>query len=100
MALPVSPVLPGADLPETVMGANQPEYEPLPAFRHPDGTILTRWRLTWRERLFALWRGDVYLWVLTFNHPLQPVMVEIDRPALRRTQEGETVLEAGSLSKA
>lgn len=84
---PCSPVIPGCDLPETVIAKDQPEYQPLPAYVAEDGMVLTRWRLTWRERLLALLRGDVYLFVLTYRHPLQPVVLQIDRPTCSRRSE-------------
>ena len=79
---PSSPVVPGSSLPETVFAKDQPEYEPLPVFKFDDGAVLSRWRLTFWERLRVLWFGDVYLWQLTFNRPLQPVMLEAKRPDL------------------
>ena len=79
---PMSPIIPGVQLPETVYAKDQPEYEPLPVFKMEDGTLLSRWKLTWKERLIALWKGDVYLWTLTFNRPIQPVMLQVTRPSL------------------
>lgn len=80
MPKPVSPIVPGLELPETVYAKDQPEYEPLPVFRQDNGIVLSRWKLTWRERWLAFWRGDVYLFCWTLNHPLQPVAIEIERP--------------------
>ena len=77
---PSSPVLRGHELPETVYAKDQPEYEPLPVFRDDDGTVLSRWRLTWRERLRVLLTGDVYLFQMTFGQPLQPVMLQVEQP--------------------
>lgn len=80
---PVQPIIPGHDLPVTEYAKNQPPYDPLPAWRdEDDGTILTRWRLTWRERLRVLFCGDVYLWVMTFNAPLPPVQLQVEPPAM------------------
>lgn len=79
---PVSPVVPGADLPEVTFAKDQPEYNQLPAHRTEDGTVLTRWRLDWRERLRVLFRGDLYVWVKTFNRPLQPLLIETERPGI------------------
>jgi len=56
-----------------VYAAQQPEYQPLPAWRHADGRLVTRWRLSWRERLSALIGRDLFLEVLTFGQPLQPL---------------------------
>jgi hypothetical protein len=80
---PISPVLPShPDIREVVFAKDQPEYLPLPAVRipGPDGTVITRWRLSWRERLTVLFRGNLFLSLLTFNKPLQPVMIEVDEP--------------------
>ncbi|MCI0624841.1 MAG: hypothetical protein L0387_24915 [Acidobacteria bacterium] len=74
----VSPVLPG--LPQVIYAENQHEYLPLPAYRSVDGVVVTRWRLSLVERLRVLIRGDIYLSVLTFNQPLQPVKIETEPP--------------------
>lgn len=84
---PVSPIIPGENLPEVVYAKDQPEYRPLPVFRDTDGAVLSRWKLSWRERFRVLPSGDIYLWVLTFNHPLQPVMLQTERP--RMTSDAE-----------
>ena len=66
---------------EVVYAKDQPQYMPLPALRIGEpGIILTRWRMSWRERLIALFRGSVYLQVMTHDLPLQPVSVFVDRP--------------------
>jgi len=56
-----------------VYAKDQPEYLPLPAHRATDGRVTTCWRLSWRERLRVLFGGRVWLQMLTFNKPLQPV---------------------------
>lgn len=80
MPRPASPVVPGLDLPEVVFARCQPEYRPLPAYCTEDGNVLTRWKLTWRERLRVLFRGDLYLWVSTCHRPLQPMLIETEKP--------------------
>lgn len=77
---PVSPVLRKACHQEVTYGADQPEYLPLPAVRDEDGRVTTRWRMTWRERLRVLLTGELYLQILTFNSPLQPVKVTTCEP--------------------
>ena len=79
---PISPVIPGLEPFEIKIAEDQPEYETLPALKLHDGTLVTRWRLTWRERLVALFNGDIYLHVWTFGKPLQPVYLEVDEPAI------------------
>jgi hypothetical protein len=60
-----------------VYAADQPEYLSLPSWKRqgPDGRVVSRWRLTWRERLAALFGRDLYIEVLTFDHPLQPIFL-------------------------
>lgn len=91
---PVSPIIPGEHLPETIYAKDQSEYQPLPVWRDEDGAVLSRWHCTWRERLRILVTGDVYLWQLTFNRPLQPVKVEARVPM---TNDGSRVARFGSL---
>jgi hypothetical protein len=81
---PVAPVLRKrkSALPEIVYGADQKEYIPLPAVRCEHGVVTTRWALSLRERLRVFVTGSMYLQVLTFNAPLQPVKLRTDEPEL------------------
>lgn len=79
---PMTPVVPGSQLPEIVFAKDQPEYQPLPAYRDDDGTVLTRWRLSWKERLRIFLTGDLYLFQLTFNRPLQPISLQVEKPVV------------------
>lgn len=65
-----------------VIGADQPEYQPLPAIVHEtfEQTILSGWRLSWRERLRVLVVGRVYVQLLTFGDPVQPQIVSTELP--------------------
>jgi len=63
-----------------VFAKDQPQYLPLPAYIGPDGIVITCWQMTWRERLRALFTGRMWLTVLTFNNPLQPL-----RPSIEKT---------------
>jgi hypothetical protein len=85
---PISPVIPGLGLPEVVYAKNQPQYNPLPSYRTSDGLVVTRWKLTWRERLDILCGGCLWLQILTFNQPLQPVKIET-RPPLDVIEDRE-----------
>jgi hypothetical protein len=71
--IPVRPIAPGLDLPVTIFGKNQPEYERLPAYIDPDGIVTSRWKLRWHERLRILLYGDLWLSVMAFGKPLQPL---------------------------
>ncbi len=59
---------------------DQPQYLTLHCRKFMDGTIITCWKMSLRERLVSLFTGRVWLSVLTFNQPLQPLMMETSRP--------------------
>src|SRR5207237_1292972 len=90
----VSPVVPGLGLDgtEVKFAKDQPQYRVLPALKLADGTVITRWRCSWRDRWRLLWRGDLWLSVLTFQQPLQPVRLDTDCPyeELRTAPRWET----------
>jgi hypothetical protein len=68
----VSPSRP-VDGGHVVYAKDQPEYQPLPAWVRQDGRVVTRWRLTWRERLAVLVGRSLYMEVMTFGRPIQPI---------------------------
>lgn len=61
-----------------VFGQDQPEYQPLPALRMPDGEVITCWEMTDEQLQEVIRTKRVYLKQTTFNGPLQPVMVLAD----------------------
>ena len=65
-----------------VYGANQPEYLPLPAERRPgrSGEVVTCWELSPEEIKRVQETGKIWLSVLTFGQPLQPLLLTIDKP--------------------
>ena len=69
---PVSPIIPGRESEEIVIAGGQPEYLSLPVLKIDDG-FLSRWKLTWRERLRIAWTGSLYIGVLTFGAWHQPI---------------------------
>lgn len=78
--IPVSPVIPDANADEVVYAKDQPEYQPLPSIKLADGAILTRWMLSEEEKRIVTEQGFIYLEVLTFNRPLQPLRLSVDVP--------------------
>lgn len=74
------PPYPGGEL--VTFAEHQPEYEPLPAFRGHDGTVITRWRLTWRERLLILVGRPLWLYVSTHGQRLQPILPTLAEPVI------------------
>lgn len=77
---PSSPIIPGVKLPEVIYAKDQPEYQPLPVYKMEDGTVLSRWHLSWKERFIAFLRGNIYLFVATFNYPLQSLSMQVTKP--------------------
>jgi hypothetical protein len=79
---PVSPVALDSEdrwgVSEMTFAKNQPQYIPLPALKFQDGLVVTRWNPSFLERLEILFGGSVYLGLLTYNHPLQPIRMSTD----------------------
>lgn len=69
------PIDPGEQWGEyKVFGSQQlDDYEPLFVREHPDGTTLTRWRLTQKERDAIANGADIFLGIMRFGNPLQPL---------------------------
>lgn len=79
---PVLPVIPGIELPITEYATNQDEYITLPCFRQSNGSVMTRWKLTLVERIEIFLTGNLWLQVLTFNKPLQPIKLSTTIPVI------------------
>jgi hypothetical protein len=47
------------------------------------GVMVTLWKFSWKERVQLLLAGRLYLTVATFNKPLQPVQITLDKPKLQ-----------------
>lgn len=70
-----------------VIAKHQPEYAPLPAHifpGDPNGRICCCWKLTWRQRLTLLCTGRIWHEILTFRQPLQPQLLRLDKPEMRK----------------
>ncbi len=70
----------------TVIAKDQPQYLPLPAYKAPDdmqGFTLVCWQLSFRERIEVLLHGKVWHSILTFDKPLQPILLESVKPKIR-----------------
>lgn len=69
-----------------VYAEHQPQYKMLPAFQFgdPSGRIACCWQLSFRERLKLLLTGRIWHQVLTFNQPLQPQLLTVEKPEMKR----------------
>lgn len=61
-----------------VFAENQDEYKSLPAYIDNNGLVVTCWKLSEEEIKNINETGRIYLETLTFNNPLQPVMLTTD----------------------
>jgi hypothetical protein len=68
----------------SIMGADQPQYLPLPACRHKDeqGSVTSCWGLSWKDLIKIIFSRRIYLTLATFNHPIQPQKLTLDNPSL------------------
>lgn len=82
---PIDPDI--AELKAVIYAKDQPQYFPLPVRRTPDGEVVTCWKLNWKARLAVLFGANFYLTLLTFNHPLQPIRVSLEKPVYREIQK-------------
>lgn len=60
-----------------VFAEDQPDYTPLPAKVLKDGTVISCWRLTAKERSEVFRTGRLWIHQLTFNQPLQPILPSV-----------------------
>lgn len=82
------PIRPRLGGPERVYAAGQPEYEPLAVACYDEnwqpsargGTIVSRWTFSADERQRIAAGEDLFIGILTFGKPLQPLVVEVGPP--------------------
>lgn len=62
---------------EVIFAKDQPEYIPLAALRsrYENGKVMSRWPLSQEQRDAIASGADIYLELLTFNRPLQPIVL-------------------------
>lgn len=64
-----------------VFAKDQPEYQPLPALKldSPQGEVIACWKMNWKEKLKVLITGRVWVNLLSFNKPLTPSYITVNR---------------------
>jgi hypothetical protein len=64
-----------------VYAKDQPEYMPLPALRldTPQGEVISCWKMSAWERFKVLFTGKVWVSLMSFNKPLTPSYVSVNR---------------------
>lgn len=84
-------VAPRVGCPEETLAEEQEQFLPLTvAFvEYEDGTrgTMTRWRLDDAERAQLAAGADLYLTLLTFGSPMQPIQLSVGRPGWAPEEE-------------
>ena len=62
-----------------IYAKNQAEYQQLPALKGEDGTVISCWKLSWKEKIKLLITGKIWLAAMTFNNSLQPVFITTEK---------------------
>ena len=64
-----------------VFAKDQPEYQPLPALKieSQTGEVISCWKLSFKERIQVLFFGRVWLSLMSFNKPLTPSYLAVNR---------------------
>lgn len=57
-----------------IFAANQPEYQPLPAWKNEGGMgeVVSCWKLSFKERITILFTGKLWVSLCAFGKPLTP----------------------------
>ena len=65
----------------TVIAKDQPQYMPLPALiiESPYGEVISCWKMPFKDRVKVLFTGRIWLNLLSFNKPLTPSYLSVNR---------------------
>jgi hypothetical protein len=74
-------VSPSTGAPEIVLAEEQEQYRPITVARYMDQQdrviLLSRWRLNDGDRARIAAGEDIYIGLLTFGRPMQPLSVQV-----------------------
>lgn len=73
------PVVDGLEEHEIVAAKDQPEYIPLRCLRSHgiEGNVMSRWTFTPDQRKAVAEGADIFLTLMTFHRPLQPILLAV-----------------------
>lgn len=87
------PVVKGRESEEVIYAKNQPPYKPLRTLVYEtypnsgDIRVMSRWTLTPEQRKEISEGADIYLTLLTFGRPLQPILMAIEKENNESTKQ-------------
>lgn len=61
-----------------IFAKEQPQYQPLPALRMPDGEVYSCWQLSDEEIVSIIKNKCIFIKQLTFNDQLQPILPMVE----------------------
>jgi len=72
-----------------VFAEDQPKYGSLPALKieGQEGYVVSCWKMSLKERVNVLFTGKVWLSLMSFNRPLTPSCMSVNRKDLYSIQE-------------
>jgi hypothetical protein len=82
-----SPVIPGEVHEERIIAKDQPQYLPLPVIELGKGVMVARWTLSEVERRIVAETGDVYIMMWTFNTPVMPHRLQVEKPNIQQLKD-------------
>lgn len=66
-----------------VIAKSQKPYLPLPSHKAENGEVWSCWGLSFLERIKILFTWKLWIGVLTFNNPLQPLKPTLAKPFIK-----------------
>ena len=77
----------------TVFVENQDEYKSLPAYHNSEeGTVAICYKLSFRETIKLLFSRKLWVSILTFNKPLQPQLLSVDKEDVVKRNTSNDIL--------
>jgi|SRR5919199_6218399 hypothetical protein len=87
---------------EKMMQGGSPDIAELPVLTSINTAglpeVISCWKLSWRERLFVLFKGKVFVHLLTYRHP--PLFVSTQEGHIRTIEKGYEALNKEGKSEA
>ncbi len=64
-----------------IFAEDQPEYRSMPAYKSdaPQGDVVTCWKLSLKERILALIKGEIWVHTMNFDKPVSPIFISVEK---------------------
>lgn len=84
-----------------IYAKDQEQYGDLPSFKYPDetGTVVSCWKLSFWERVKLLFTGKLWLTLMTFHNPLQPIYMTVDKEEVIDTETSRMIIEQKNIDR-